>query len=118
MFYNFPSNSLFSTKSLRLFTCTLMHKKRIILSLSSGWLFQNGAVVKRIRDTLLSPSTVMIGIPKFFTCCLMLGPMATANCWRIVNVCCTCMGRASTLCSNHSTVCSEFQKSAAIWSMQ
>ena len=46
MFYYFPSNSLFSTKSLRLFTCTLTRKKRIILSLSSGWLFQKGAVVE------------------------------------------------------------------------
>lgn len=43
----------------------------------------------RGTSTLLSPSTVMTGIPRAFTCCFSPGPMAAASCCRMVRVCCT-----------------------------
>lgn len=46
--------------------------------------------------TLLSPSTVITGIPSAFTCCLSPGPMAVASCCRIVKVCWTCTTKTVT----------------------
>ncbi len=42
-----------------------------------------------VCHTLLSPRTVITGIPRFFTCCLRDGPMAVAICCRILRVCWT-----------------------------
>lgn len=119
VYYYFPPNVLLPTKFIDCL-CILLHADvRTALSPRMWLAYSRRELWSAVRFTLLSPRTVMIGMPKFFTCCLMFGPMATASCWRIFNVCCTWVGKEPTLdVETKSKLYLKFSKSAGKQSMQ